>query len=257
MYTQPDPSAQTGLFGSTGRSRGQARPASAAIDPGKAATAGTPSRRYATLHTDDFWAKRRQGLRSNPSSGWSHYRRGPITVMDPVTDPLLTSSVENVSRDIRRVCVKAFIEGLSAQAIRTVEIEAARTVDAQFAADAISRAAREITEIQRATLHVIAEDLDGKLESHNTYRDHVPRPYRQLQRRAAAGHGKMVDLSHYYGDWVTPHVEIVQARDPPSRRAGSRPTDGRLSGRLRPGDGPGEGTCISRCVKPRLSTSTR
>jgi hypothetical protein len=48
------------------------------------------------------------------------YDSEPLRVLDPDTDPLLTVAIANVSTDRkpRRVCVKAYLEGLSAEAVR-------------------------------------------------------------------------------------------------------------------------------------------
>lgn len=59
---------------------------------------------------------------------------------------------------------------------------------------------------------MIVEDLDGKIESHDTY------PITCLARTASFNAvrrpetGETVDLSHYYGAWVTPHAMAVQER---------------------------------------------
>ena len=47
---------------------------------------------------------------------------GVYHLLDPQTDPLLTVTVKNESYESRRVCVTAHIEGLSARAIKTVEL---------------------------------------------------------------------------------------------------------------------------------------
>ncbi len=47
---------------------------------------------------------------------------GVYHLLDPKTDPLLTVAVKNESHEPRRVCVTAYIEGLSARAIKTVEL---------------------------------------------------------------------------------------------------------------------------------------
>src|SRR5947209_6675210 len=48
---------------------------------------------------------------------------GIYHLLDPVKDPLFTVTVKNKSRDPRRIRVMAFLEGLSARAVRTQEIE--------------------------------------------------------------------------------------------------------------------------------------
>jgi hypothetical protein len=137
---------------------------------------------------------------------------GAYHLMDPETDPLLTVEVKNASRDTRRVCVKAHLEGLSATAVRTIEIEPRTSAPFHLQPTLFPERAHAITEVQRATLHVIVEDLDGKIESHNTY------PITCLARTASFNAvrrpdtGETVDLSHYYGAWVTPHADSVEER---------------------------------------------
>jgi hypothetical protein len=137
---------------------------------------------------------------------------GVYHLLDPETDPLVTLSLENLSRDPKRVCVKTYLEGLSAQDVRTVEIKRNEKLILKLLPTLFPERARAITEVQRATLHVLVEDLDGKPESHDTY------PIVCLARTASfnavrrPGSGEVVDLSHYYGAWVTPHAEAVQER---------------------------------------------
>jgi hypothetical protein len=139
---------------------------------------------------------------------------GIYHLLDSDTDPLLTVSVANVSADRkpRRVCVKAFIEGLSAEAVRTLELEHRKEVTVNLLPTLFPERARAITEVQRATLHVRVEDLDGKPECHDTF------PVVCLARNSSFNAvtrpdtGEPVDLSHYYGAWVTPYAEAVQDR---------------------------------------------
>lgn len=149
---------------------------------------------------------------------------GAYHLMDPEKEPLLTVEVVNHDREIRRVCVKAHVEGLSATAVRTVEIEPRKTAALNLQPTLFPERAHAVTEVQRATLHVIVEDLGGRkgdgkekfqpsfIECHNTY------PITCLARTASfnavrrPGTGEMVDLSHYYGAWVTPYAETVQER---------------------------------------------
>jgi len=159
-----------------------------------------------------FLGERTTGLRANVKLQIDPLPTGAYHLMDPDSDPLLTVDVENFSREIRRVCVKAYLEGLSATAVRTIEIEPRKTETVKLQPTLFPERAREITEVQRATLHVIVEDLDGKIESHDTY------PITCLARTASFNAvrrpetGEMLDLSHYYGAWVTPHANPVQQR---------------------------------------------
>jgi hypothetical protein len=154
------------------------------------------------------------GLRVTPTVNMHPLPTGIYHLLDPDIDPLLTVAVANVATDRkpRRVCVKAYIEGLSAEAVRTVEIERGKDVTLKLLPTLFPERARAITEVQRATLHLRVEDLDGKPECHDTF------PLVCLARNSSfnavtrPGSGEPVDLTHYYGAWVTPYAEVVQDR---------------------------------------------
>ncbi len=137
---------------------------------------------------------------------------GAYHLMDPESDPLLTVQIANSSNETRRVCVKAYIEGLSAEAVRTVELEAWQDVSLNLQPTLFPERAHAITEVQRATLHVIAEDLDGKPETHETHLITCLSRNASFNGVRRPDSGQTVDLSHYYGAWVTPHAEAVQKR---------------------------------------------
>jgi hypothetical protein len=140
---------------------------------------------------------------------------GIYHLLDPEADPLVTVVVANVSlvNRPRRVCVKAHVEGLSAEAVRTVEVRRGRSSPPLHLLPTLfPERARAIAEIQRATLHVRIEDLDGKPECHDTF------PLVLLARTSSFNAardpqtGRPLDLTHYYGAWVTPYAEPVQQR---------------------------------------------
>ncbi|MGZ3385918.1 MAG: hypothetical protein ACXVB5_13515, partial [Isosphaeraceae bacterium] len=85
--------------------------------------------------------------------------------------------MQNESHEPRRVSVAAYLEGLSARAIRTVELaprdEAGQTIP--LLPSLLPEQARRITEVQRATLHVIVtiygstrDTWSQLVESHDT-----------------------------------------------------------------------------------------
>ena len=154
------------------------------------------------------------GLRVTPTLNMQPLPTGIYHLLDPKTDPLLTVAIDNESPETKRVCVKVFLEGLSAQAVRTVEIPAGKSLPEplRLLPTLFPERAQAITEIQRATLHLMVDDLDGKPECYDTF------PIVCLARTSSfhsvrePGTGRVVDLSHYYAAWVTPHVEAVQYR---------------------------------------------
>ena len=65
------------------------------------------------------------GLKVEPVVAMNPIPTAIYPLLDPETDPLLTVTVTNVSLDAKpkRVCVRAWLEGLSAETVRTVEIK--------------------------------------------------------------------------------------------------------------------------------------
>ncbi len=152
------------------------------------------------------------GLKVEPTVRMNPVPIGIYHLLNPETDPLLTVNIsaERSSERKRRVCVKCYIEGLSAQAVQTVEVERRQQVELKFLPTLFPERAREITEIQRATLHVLVEDLDNKPESHDTFSLVCLSRNSSFNAVHNPDTGEHVDLSHYYGAWVTPYVEPVQ-----------------------------------------------
>jgi hypothetical protein len=152
------------------------------------------------------------GLRVEQTLQMKPLPTGVYNLLDPETDPLLTVVVANESRDPRRICVRAFIEGLSAQEVHTVEIERGKQAAFNLRPTLLPGCAMQITEVQHAMLHVLAEDLDGKTEIHETHSIVCLSRTSSFNAVQRPDSGQIVDLSHYYGAWVTPHAEAVQER---------------------------------------------
>lgn len=154
---------------------------------------------------------------------------GVYHLMDPETDPLVVVEIENVppSRDTRRILVRVFIEGLSAEAVQTVEIKPRGKATLKLLPTLFPASVKMLTEVQRATLHVVVDDLDGKLESHNTYTITCLSRTASFNSVRRPDTDELVDLSHYYGAWVTPYVDVVQDR---VRAAVSKMPDNRMLG---------------------------
>jgi hypothetical protein len=162
------------------------------------------------------------GLRVKTTLNMQPLPTGVYHLLDPETDPLLTVVVGNESRDPRRVAIKAYLEGLSAQAVKTVELETRSEITLKLLPTLLPERAKEINEIQRATAHVLVEDLDGRLESHDTFSLVCLARTSSFNAVCRPETNQLVDLSHYYGAWVTPYAEAVQALI--RRAAGLLPT---------------------------------
>ena len=144
---------------------------------------------------------------------------GIYHLLDPATHPLLTVTVQNESHEPRRVSVSAYLEGLSARAIQTVELERmdkGRTIP--LLPSLLPGPARRITQVQRATLHVIVtiygstrDTWSQLVESHDTQSVLMLSRNSSFNAVIDPQTGLPSDLARYYGAWVTPHIEPIQA----------------------------------------------
>ena len=148
---------------------------------------------------------------------------GIYHLLDPITHPLLTVTVRNESHEPRRVSVSAYLEGLSVRATRTIELERmdkGQTIN--LLPSLLLGPARRITQVQRATLHVIVEIFGSLLEKSRTtwsrlIESHDTHSVVLLSRNSSFNAvidpqtGLPPDLIRYYGAWVTPHIEPIQA----------------------------------------------
>ena len=232
VYSQSDPAADTALRAEITRLLATLREAEAASAP--TTTAPVPSPPVAP--GGRLLGPETTGLKVEPSLNMNPVPTGIYPLLDPSTDPLLTVAVTNVSLDAKtkRVCVRAWIEGLSAETVRTIELK--RGVKEPTVLKLLPLFFPErinlITTVQRATLHLRVDDLDGKPECHDTF------PLVLLARTCGFNAvrdpktGTPKDLTPYYGAWVTPHAEAVQER---IRRAAALHPAGMLAGYIRGG----------------------
>ena len=183
------------------------------------------------------------GLRVDTALKLQPVPTGIYHLLDPETDPLLPVNITNLTNDPRRLCVTSYIEGISARAIKTLEFsrsEIKKPKTIPLLPSLLPDQARRITEIQRATLHVVV-DIFGSTMNPQTRTDtwsslvesHDTHSILLLSRNSGFNAvedpetGTRRDLTRYYGAWVTPHVEPVQAL---VRRAADRVPDHRIAG---------------------------
>ncbi len=132
-------------------------------------------------------------------------------LFDPEENPLISFTVKNHSDKPRRVRLTAFIEDYSASAITTFEIAAQKKdlPEKKVLPTLFPQRLRALNELTRATLNILLEDLDGKIELHQTY------PIWLLARTAAPLAVRdpktklWNDMSRYYGAFVTPNAAEV------------------------------------------------
>lgn len=132
-------------------------------------------------------------------------------LFDPAENPLVTCSIKNLSNDpeqkIRRVRVTSYIEGYSARAVDTAEIEKGRPAwEFNQMPTLFPERTKRVTELTRATLNVLIEDLDGRIELQKT------KPIWLLARTTAPlaiqdpTTGRWKDMTRYFGAFVTPNA---------------------------------------------------
>jgi hypothetical protein len=209
VYAQADPLAQAELYQRMTQEEARLHDLEQQL---VASTAAHANASAGLLPHSRFLGADTTGLRVQPTVNMQPLPTGIYHLLDPENDPLLTVDLGNESAETKRVCVKAFLEGLSAKAIRTVELSAGESLPRplRLLPTLFPERAQAITEVQRATLHLMIEDLDGNLESHDTFSLVCLARTSSFNGVRQPDTGRVVDLSHYYGAWVTPHVEVVQ-----------------------------------------------
>lgn len=131
------------------------------------------------------------------------------------THPLVTCRLAKAlgaDEGIRRVRIQSTVEGYSAPAIATAELEKKAPITLDLLPTFFPERLREVTELTRATVTVLVEDLDnGKVEVHRTGAVWL------LARNAAPlsvldpKTGAHQDLTQYFGAFVTPNDPLVLA----------------------------------------------
>jgi hypothetical protein len=150
-------------------------------------------------------------------------------LLDPAEHPLVKCTV-TTSAAFKRVRITSYIEGYSAQAVDTIEVQRGEAL-----APVVSQQptlfpdkVRTLTELTRASLNVLAEDLaTGKVEVHKSV------PLWLLARTTAPlatydpENNTWNDMSRYLGAFVTPNhpsvmtfLREVAAKHPSTRLLG-------------------------------------
>jgi hypothetical protein len=145
----------------------------------------------------------------------AHIPTSVCHLFDPATHPLLSCraakalGAENTTRRLR---VTATVEGYSAPAIDTVELDTGAPHDFDLLPTFYPERLHDVTELTRATVSVLVDDLDSQLvELHRTS------PVWLLARTTALlsvtdpATGASQDLTPYFGAFVTPNDPRVLA----------------------------------------------
>ncbi len=160
---------------------------------------------------DDFLGAETTGLDAQVFLRMEQIPTSIYHLFDRERNPLLSVQVRNVPKDprstqIRRVRVTSFIDGYSVPEVKTLELEPRQTYPFNQLPALIPERLKNLTELTRASLNVLVEDLDTKLvEIHNTYpvwmlaRTTAPLAVRDPQT------GQYQDFTPYLGSFVTPN----------------------------------------------------
>jgi hypothetical protein len=133
-----------------------------------------------------------------------------VHLFDPQQHPLVTIKVRNAGdQRTRRLRLFSYIEGYSAQAVDTLELAPRQQREVNQLPVLFPAQARDLTELTRASLNLLVEDLDGGVELHTSL------PVWLLSRNSAPlamrdpHTGGWNDLSMYFGAFVTPNSPAV------------------------------------------------
>lgn len=131
-------------------------------------------------------------------------------LLDPSTNPLLSCSVQNTSKKIRRVRVSTFVEGYSARAIDTFEIKSGKVHAFDQLPTFFPERLDALHELTRATLHIAVDDLDGDVEVERTQPIWLlPLTTAPLAVKDPVT-GDWRDLTKYLGAFVTPNAPAIE-----------------------------------------------
>jgi hypothetical protein len=208
VYEQPDPNAAALLQQLVTAEKGlslieQERAAAQAADNGKKSEGLIVN----TQTVNKLAGGDTTGLEAKVELQMAQLPTAICHLFDPDTHPLVTCVVTSKSDETRRVRVSSAIEGYSAQAVETAELKKNQPVTIKQLPTLFPERARSVTELTRATLNVLVEDLDnGKVEIQKTT------PIWLLARTTAPlavrdpSSGQWNDLSRYLGAFVTPNA---------------------------------------------------
>jgi hypothetical protein len=213
VYQQTDPMASTPLL----QELREAEESLSTIEEelAKATVAETKNNRAIVIDT-----RKTEGLLGPQTTGLDveinlRLAQVPTSIchlLDPEQHPLVTCEARNTDASrIRRLRVSSFVEGYSARAVDTIELDKLGRHEFQQLPTFFPERLRHITELTRATLNVTVEDLDGKVELQKT------KPIWLLARTTAPlavldpKSGEWQDMTQYLGAFVTPNAQRVMA----------------------------------------------
>lgn len=132
-------------------------------------------------------------------------------LFDRTDHPLVSCTVKNTSDRTRRLRITSMIDGYSARAVDTVELDTYAEVTIGQLPTLFPDRLAGLYELSSATVNALVEDLDGGVELHRT--EVVPLLARQAAPMAVRdpATGLWTDLSRYLGAFVTPNAPAVMS----------------------------------------------
>jgi hypothetical protein len=214
LYAQPDPSASTKLTNALMKAEAELHRVEKALRQQERVKG-----RGVLLDTGEEGTKPGGILMGRDTTGvdvqvllrMSHVPTGIVHLLDAERTPLVSFAIKYVGRTHVRLRLTSLVEGYSAHAVDTVELKTDGSVEIRQLPTFFADRLESIREMTRATLHIKIDDLDGKTEQESTF------PIWLLARTSAyngvedPSNGEWVDLSPYYGAWVTPNAPEVMA----------------------------------------------
>lgn len=227
VYQQEDPSASSELLAELGA----AEKALVTVEDQRAAAQAADPESGLILDTErttGLLGAHTTGLEAKVHLRMAHVPTAIYHLLDGEENPLVSCEVHNASdTQTRRLRVISSVDGYSARAVDTVELEplGEHTFNQLPVLD--HDLVKNVNELRRATLEILLEALDGEVELHKT------EPIWLLARTTAPlavqdpKTGTWKDLTRYFGAFVTPNAPSLMKV---LRVAADFHPDGRLVG---------------------------
>ncbi len=212
LYAQPDPSAREDLVLALLDAE------EALLDLERAAPA--PQGEGVLLDTGDqgikpggiLMGKETADVEAQVLLHQSHIPTGIVHLLDADHTPLVSFHVRNRGRQPVRLRLTSYVEGYSARAIDTVELQRGHPlVEIPQLPTFFPQHVRRIREMTRATLHVRIDDLYGATHQHSTFPSWLMARTSAYLRGKDPATGKEIDYTPYLAAWVTPDAPAVMA----------------------------------------------
>lgn len=210
VFEQTDPASSAELLTALGHAEIEA----AALEQGRAATASDTGPGDDHVDGDSRFEIRGEattGLDVRVALRMAQLPTSICHLFDKADHPLVSCTIKNKSERSRRLRVTSVVDGYSAQAVDTVEIGTYAELTIGQLPTLFPDRLTALHELSGATVNVLVEDLDGRIETHLT--EVVPLLARQAAPIAMRdpSTGRWMDLSRYLGAFVTPNAPAIMA----------------------------------------------